>query len=73
VLGVPSGHFVILSGYDRARREVTIADPLQDNPGYGSHYYRVGMNRLVAAILLGILTYDANLLIVAPRKADKVR
>jgi hypothetical protein len=29
------------------------------------------MTRLVAAILLGILTYDANLLIVAPRKAEK--
>jgi hypothetical protein len=71
VHGEPMGHFVILSGYDREQREVTIADPLHDNPGYGTHYYRVGMTRLVAAILLGILTYDANLLIVAPRKAEK--
>jgi hypothetical protein len=44
-----------------------VADPLQDNPLYGEHYYEVGVDRLVGAILLGILTYDANLLVIAPR------
>lgn len=66
VRGYPQGHFVVLSGYDRESREVMVADPLQDNPGYRSHYYRVGMNRLIASILLGIVTFDANLLIISP-------
>ena len=65
VRGYPTGHFVVLSGYDRESREVMVADPLQDNPGYRSHYYRVGMNRLIASILLGIVTFDANLLIIS--------
>jgi len=64
--GNPSGHFVVLSGYDRAQREVLVADPLHDNPAFGSHYYRVRMDRLIASILLGILTYDANLLVLTP-------
>jgi hypothetical protein len=67
VRGQPIGHFVVLSGYDRARREVMIADPMQDNPLFRSQYYRVGMARLRASILLGILTYDANLLVITPR------
>lgn len=67
IAGQPAGHFVVLCGYDPAEREVTVADPLRDNPAFGSHYYRVGMERLVAAILLGIVTYDANLLVLTPR------
>lgn len=68
VRGDPSGHFVVLSGYDPKTREVSIADPLHDNPRFGSQYYRVAMNRLTASILLGILTYDANLLVLTPKK-----
>lgn len=67
VRGEPAGHFVVVSGYDRKNRRVMVADPLQDNPLYGEHYYEVGVDRLVGAILLGILTYDANLLVIAPR------
>ncbi len=66
VAGLPVGHFVLLSGYDTASREVLVADPLDDNPGFGSRNYRVKMNRLIASILLGILTYDANLLVIEP-------
>lgn len=67
VRGRPMGHFVVLCGYDRPRREVLIADPLQENPRFGGHYYAVGMQRLLGAILLGVLTYDANLLVIGPR------
>jgi hypothetical protein len=28
----------------------------------------VGLTRLVGAILLGIVTYDANLLVITPRR-----
>jgi hypothetical protein len=71
VRGVPSGHFVVLSGYDPKTREVSVADPLHDNPRFGSQYYRVGMGRLTASILLGILTYDANLLVITPKKMPR--
>ncbi len=71
VRGTASGHFVVLSGYNPATREVSVADPLHDNPRFGSQYYRVGMARLTSSILLGILTYDANLLVITPRKLPK--
>jgi hypothetical protein len=65
--GVPTGHFVVLSGYDRAERQVSVADPLQNNPKFASHYYNVGIDRLIGAILLGVLTHDANLLVIYPK------
>jgi hypothetical protein len=65
--GNPTGHFVVLSGYDRTRREVSIADPMLNNPKYGSQYYAVRMDRLIGSIFLGVLTHDANLLIVYPK------
>jgi hypothetical protein len=71
IRGAPSGHFVVLSGYDPATREVSVADPLHDNPRFGSQYYRVAMGRLTASILLGILTYDANLLVITPKKMPR--
>jgi hypothetical protein len=67
VRGVPTGHFVVLCGYDRERRKVSVADPLRDNPKFGSQYYDVGIDRLIGAILLGVLTHDANLLVVHPK------
>ena len=67
IRGEPTGHFVILSGYDRERRRVRVADPLQDNPLQSGRSYEVDADRLVGAILLGILTYDANLLLIRPR------
>lgn len=70
VRGDPTGHFVVLSGYDRKKRVVMVADPLQDNPLSASRYYSVGMDRLIGAILLGILTYDANLLVIRPKEAE---
>lgn len=69
--GEPCGHFVVLYGYNPLTREVQVADPMQDNPRFGSGYYTVGADRLMGAILLGILTYDANLLIVTPAGAPE--
>ena len=68
VRGVPAGHFVVLCGYDSETREVLIADPLMPNPLATDHLYILPIERVICAILLGILTYDANLLIVEPRK-----
>jgi hypothetical protein len=71
VRGVPGGHFVVLCGYDMESREVRIADPYQTNPIGKGRFYDVGINRLICSILLGILTYDANVLVISrPRKRD---
>lgn len=66
IKGLPSGHFVVLCGYNRDKRTVEVADPLRQNPTGAGQYYEVSMDRLVGAILLGILTYDGNLLIIEP-------
>jgi hypothetical protein len=65
VRGLPTGHFVVLSGYDMESRDVMVADPYQANPRK-THYYEVGINRLICSILLGVLTYDANVLVISP-------
>ncbi len=66
VKGVPSGHFVVLRGYDMIRKKVMIADPYHLNPLFSKHYYSVNINKLIHAILLGIVTFDANLLVIEP-------
>jgi hypothetical protein len=73
VKGDPIGHFVVLSGYDKERREVMVADPLHDNPGFGQQNYSVTLERLVTSIMLGIVTYDANLLVLEPSSPGKHR
>lgn len=69
--GTPAGHFVVLCGLDETRRNVLVADPYSANPLSDDHFYTVAFDRLVCAILLGVLTYDANLLIIEPRKARR--
>lgn len=66
VRGQPQGHFVVLSGYDRAGRSILVADPLASNPVSRTQIYAVNIDRVMNAILLGVLTYDANLLIIQP-------
>lgn len=66
VRGLPVGHFVVLCGYDKQRQTVKVADPYLPNPLANDHYYEVELDRLVCAILLGVLTYDANLLVIEP-------
>jgi hypothetical protein len=68
VRGVPGGHFVVLCGYDLTSRDVLVADPYKTNPLGQGNYYEVGINRLICSILLGILTYDANILVVSRPK-----
>jgi len=66
IAGIPTGHFVVLCGYDKSQREVLVADPYKMNPVSNDHYYMVSIARLLGAVLLGILTHDANLLIIEP-------
>lgn len=67
VQGEPVGHFVVLTGYLQGKKEVLVADPFRSNPLASSRYYAVRIHRLIGAILLGIMTYDANLLVIEPR------
>jgi hypothetical protein len=64
ILGEPAGHFVVLSGYDRDSNSAAIADPFVNPFTSGSHY-RVGWDHLACSILLGAMTYDANLLVLS--------
>lgn len=64
VRGDPSGHFVVLCGYDGKTRSVLVADPLLPNPVSPNSTYAVPIERVICAILLGVLTYDGDLLII---------
>ena len=66
IKGDPQGHFVILAGYEEGGSHVLVADPLGGTQWVASTFYPVSMGRLITAILLGVLTYDANLLILEP-------
>jgi hypothetical protein len=66
IKGEPAGHFVIINGYDEAKNCVYLADPMNPNP-LKSQYYSVSFDRLINSIMLGIVTYDANLLIIEPK------
>lgn len=67
IAGTPCGHFVILCQYDEDNKHIVVADPHRANPISNSHYYSVSSQRLLNAILLGVLTFDANLLIIQPK------
>jgi len=66
--GKPMGHFVVLTGMEHKR--VHVADPYQANPLADGRTYAVPVGRLINSIMLGIVTYDANLLILSPHPFD---
>lgn len=59
--GTTQGHFVVLTGMRRS--EIQISDPWADINGP----YWVDANRLITAVLLGVLSFDGNLLVIQPR------
>lgn len=67
ILGRPSGHFVVIAGYNRPKRTLLVADPYGPNP-YGPSEYWMNIDRVLGAVLLGIVTHDANLLVLHPRQ-----
>jgi hypothetical protein len=66
IRGVPSGHFVIIGGYDRDQRKLLVVDPYQKNPYASEQEYWLSAERVLSSVLLGIVTHDANLLIIHP-------
>lgn len=67
IKGKPSGHFVVLTDYTLTRRKILVADPYQHTSLAKGNYYKVHMQRLLNSILLGVVTYDANILIIVPK------
>lgn len=67
IRGTPCGHFVVLCGYDEKKKHIIVADPHRENPLSHDNYYKVSSNHLINAIMLGVFTYDANLLIIEPK------
>jgi hypothetical protein len=70
IYGEVVGHFVVLSGYDRQNKTVCVSDPYSDNP-FANRSYELPIDRVIGAILLGVMTYDANFLIIEPRHKRK--
>lgn len=69
ICGKPAGHFVCVYGYDKESRGVLVADPLQPNPlANREQHYHISFTQLISSILLGVLTYDANILVISPNK-----
>lgn len=62
ILGTPSGHFVIIR--QLANQKADICDPYRFNPISNSNYYQVTFDRLRNAILLGISSFDGNLVLI---------
>ncbi len=69
IVGNPVGHFVVVTGWDPQSRSVTIQDPLRKNPISDTGTYRLPFGKFSNAVMLGILTYDENLLVIS--KAEK--
>jgi len=63
IRGQPSGHFVVLGGINHQNGSIMVSDPLHANP-FETQNYSVDIDHLICAILLGVITYDANLLII---------
>jgi hypothetical protein len=68
VRGEPTGHFVVISGYEQWGRRLIVLDPFEQIPPEPGDAEKlvVDADRLTNAILLGDVTYDAVLLEVWP-------
>lgn len=72
VAGDPIGHFVVIVGYEHWGRRFSVRDPSAHVPLTEDGRQVVDAQRLINAILLGDLTYDAVLLeIWPPRTAPR--
>ncbi|MHC2991635.1 peptidase-C39 like family protein [Pontibacter sp. HJ8] len=72
VRGFPMGHFVVLCGYSDDQKNIVVADPYQENPFFQNNYYEVKASRLLNSIMLGMATYDANLLAIKPALSEPI-
>lgn len=69
VRGHPAGHFVVICGYYPKRDRFVVRDPSPHIPFSRSGKYSVPSDRLLNAILLGDVTYDAVLLTLGRKRS----
>ena len=69
VAGEPSGHFLVICGFEDGGARFTVSDPFKGLPMTADGTYDVTSRRLLNAILLGDVTYDGVLLVIAPKEA----
>lgn len=67
IRGTSTGHFVVVHGVDSRTRNFCIADPYRHRPFPGRHDYEIPIRRFFNALMLGIVTNDAKLLVIRPR------
>lgn len=70
VRGDPTGHFIVIAGYEQWGRRFSLRDPSAHVPATDEGRLVVDAQRLINAILLGDLTYDAVLLEIWPRDTE---
>ncbi len=68
--GTPSGHFVVIAGYNRPEHKLLVADPYGPHPYGATRNYWIRIDRVFNAVMLGLLTHDANLLVISPKRGD---
>ena len=73
ICGSPSGHFVVLYGYKKEEKIVYVAEPFHPNPFSDDCYCQIKIDRVICSVLLGILTYDANILIIERPQAKDAK
>lgn len=73
VKGYPMGHFVVLCGFGEDPKCIVVADPYPENPYFKNNYYEVKASHLINSIMLGMATYDANLLAIRPPMQEPVQ
>lgn len=66
IRGEVVGHFVVLFGYQKENKTVLVADPYMGNPYSIERVYAESLDRVISSILLGVMTYDANFIIIEP-------
>ena len=49
-----------------------VADPLENKSRFSEPHLLVAVERVISAILLGVLTYDANLLVAGAARGRRV-
>jgi len=69
IRGRPAGHFVLITGIDMEARTAQITDPYFPNAISDIQTYTVSTARLICAIMLGVMTYDANLLVIKQKES----
>jgi hypothetical protein len=71
IAGDPTGHFIVVSGYDQWGSRLTVLDPSEHVPSTEDGRLIVSAERLINSILLGDVTYDAVLLELWPAEEEE--